>query len=247
MLKKVVSILAVILLIPCLAFAAAASTFTQSVQAKDAPKLVSNKSGSSTVYGELLDKDGKPTSQITDGGKIVITPLSQADSSDPDIKNSLKSAYNKIKDAVSLSSLINGLADAINKLDPDFSVKDLVGRDLFNITAKDSQITENNKLRVTFDLGISASDPVIIAMCNGDSWHTLDPKNVVNNGNGTVTVTFSEAGTVLVIVEGTPAAIVPGMSNGTDLSLTASVIGGCMIALVVCIVYFDRKRRNQKA
>jgi hypothetical protein len=241
--KRIIALFAVILLIPCLAFAASASAFTPSVQAKDAPKLVAKQTGSGAFYGELLDKDGKTTNQITNNGTVIITPLSQADSSGSDTKNSLKSAYDKIKGTTSLSDLINGLVNSINNLDPDFSVKDLVARDLFNITAKDTQITENNKLRVTFDLGISATDPVIFAMCNGDkNWRAIDSKNVVNNGDGTVTVTFSETGTVLVVIEGDSAATVPGMSSSGELGLAAVITGGCMIALIISIVFFDRKK-----
>ncbi|MDP4125015.1 MAG: hypothetical protein Q8917_18240 [Bacillota bacterium] len=243
--KKIMSILAVVLLIPCLAFFTGASNFTPSVQAKDAPKIVVKQSGSSSVYGELIDKDGKTTSQLTDSGMILVTPLSKAGTSDEDIKNSLNSAYGKVKGASSLSTLVKGLSDAIKALDPDFSAKDLVARDLFNVTTRGNiaQITENNKLRVTFDLGVSATDAVIVTMCKGDSnWPVLDSKNVVNNGDGTVTVTFSELGTVLIIVEGTPAAVVPGMSSGNDLGFAAAVTGGCMIALIIGVAFFDRKK-----
>lgn len=277
--KKLFSVLVIILLIPCLSFATFATTvFTPSVEAKDAPPIVSQNG----VFAVLLDKDGSIVSQIKDKSRIIITPMSQSASADTDVRESLTKTFQRLKKADSLANLMPGIDNTLNKLHPGFSVSNLVARDLFNISVRgNTPISETNQLRITLYLGIFGSnalpasasasptiknlmisqkpsarnltsgqtpksDIVIAAFCDDDkNWPVIDPSKVVNNGDGTVTLTLSQTGTLLIMVEGT-GSTVPAMSSGLDYRFVAAITAVCVAALTAFAISFDNKQRVKK-
>ncbi|HPK34985.1 MAG TPA: hypothetical protein PKX70_04110 [Oscillospiraceae bacterium] len=242
--NKLLPVLIVFLLIPSLSFTAfGSSNFTPSVQAKDAPEIVPQVIETEIIYAEIINKNNEVIQKVTDSGEIIVTPMSEAESSAEDIKQSLENAYKKVGGVRFLTDIVSDLEEIIKKLDPKTSADDLVARDLFNVTTRGNipPITETNRLRVRFRLGVSPADIVIVAMCEGETdWPVIDAKDVVNNADGTVTVTFSKTGTVLVIVEG--AASVPAMSDGFNLKTAAIITAGCMLTFIAAIVIFKPKR-----
>jgi len=247
--NKLFSVLIVFLLIPSLSFTAfGSSNFTPSVQAKDAPEIVPLVNEADIIYAEIINQNDEIIQKVTDSGEVIVTPMSQAESSAEDIKQSLENAYKKVGSVRSLTDLVSNLETIIKKLDPNTAADDLVARDLFNVTTRGNipPITENNRLRVRFKLGVSPADIVIVAMCEGETdWPVIDAEDAVNNGDGTVTVTFSKTGTVLVIVEG--AASVPAMSDGFNLKTAAKITAGCMLTFIAAIVIFKPKRVSDEA
>ncbi len=278
--KKVFIVFATILLISCLSFTTAATTlFKPSVEAKDAPEIVPHNG----VFAEVIDKNGNVITKITDGGQIKITPLSQSTNADPDIGESLKRAYQTLKDARSLLDIVANLSSILKELHPGFSANNLVAKDLFNLSLGGvGPISEDNQIKITFKIATlippirttgmpvmknlmitqnpyasvknlansedPRSDILIVALCKGDKdWPVIKPENVVNNGDGTVTITFSELGTVLFIVEGDAASTVPGMSAGNDYTLIAAIVGVSMAVIITSIVIFNRKKVTGKA
>ena len=76
---------------------------------------------------------------------------------------------------------------------------------------------------LTFQLGIGADDHVFcLHNYEGDQWELIDQERTVNNGNGTVTVTFDSLSPVAFVVEKTEGAVPAGGQEETSGSAEAS-------------------------
>lgn len=152
--------------------------FTSSIAAKPAPSV-------STVV--IDDGNGNAVKSPVVGTELVITPVSARQYvKDINIYDSLNGSFKAILTAASLADL--GIANADT----------MVVRDLFEVTLYgDSLHAGSFNLKVTFE----ADAPSAVAVNGASGWTMIDSQNIVDNGDGTVTVTLSELGTVAFFVD----------------------------------------------
>ena len=154
------------------------SHFTSSVAAKPAP----------SISGVVIDDgEGNSIKAPVVGIELVVTPVSaRLYVEDINIYDSLSNAFKGILAAKSLAEL--GIDGAEN----------LVVRDLFEVTLYgDSLHAGSFNLKVTFE----TEAPAAVAVKGAEGWKLVANENIVDNGNGTVTVTLNELGTVAFLTE----------------------------------------------
>lgn len=151
--------------------------FMPSVSAKPAPVMVSC---------AIVDANGTVVKDTEKGIRVEITPAaSRHYTKDINIYENLNTSYEEILEAESLADL--GL----------IGVEGMTVRDLFEVTLYgDSLHYGLFNLEVTFE----ADAPEAVAIKGDDGWKLVGTANIVDNGNGTVTLTLSETGTVAFLV-----------------------------------------------
>ena len=151
------------------------SSFTPSVAAKPAPTVIA---------AEIVDAEGAVVKTVIPGVQLVVTPVSAMYyTKDIVVFDSLSRSYNEILAAKSLADL--GLDG------------DMIVRDLFEVTLYGETLEAGYTLKATFEADV----PAAVAVNGENGWAYVDAENIVDNGNGTVTVALSELGTVAFLVE----------------------------------------------
>lgn len=252
--KKFTAILAAVLAAACMASPVWAADFTPSIQGKEAPgvETVQTQSGEEAV-AIIRDETGNEVQGVAADG-LIITPVAETDNASAEIRESLLSAYEQIQAADSLEAVAPDIGTVLVELTSELTVDDLVVRDLFDVTLGDEEhalLEGGNTIDLRFQLGIGAEDLVLcLHNLGGEEWEVIDPSRVVNNGDGTVTVTFDSLSPVAFVVQKTDAAgsdaessgTVPtqtGVDNSTDpllwagLGIAVVIAGGAAVLLKV--------------
>lgn len=234
--KKICSLALIVFLMLTLAVSAFADDpFVPSISDKGAPQPVEDED---EVIGTLVDDEGQELHEV-ETDCIVITPLSEADSSEeiPDgEREELKGAAKDIEK--------NGLS-----VFPGLGSSDLAVRDLFNITALCNELQEDlpregTSVDLTFDLGLDADVDFLAMVLGENGWERAQARN---NGDGTVTVTFEDFGTV-AFLSGIETGHVP-VTGGTDSAVTLWVsLMATSAALLVALlfVYSKKEARDEQ-
>lgn len=230
-------------------FVGAEVDFVPSISEKPAPELVVV----GGVMGHVYDGNGEVVYTLTETHKcLVVTPVSEATTSTeiPDeAEELLLEVYADLSKAeTKLSDRCAALNDRIAAtLGEGKTVDDMVVRDLYDVTAlcddlKQYLAVEENVLVLTFDLGVRADAYVEAMSYTNGAW---DPVvEIVNNGDGTVTVTFDHLCPVAMLVpaEGSTGGdvdsgdIVGGNIAGWSVSAAIS-----LMAIVAVLVVYRRK------
>lgn len=190
--KKVRLFASVLLLIGVLTTNVFAAQYLPSVETQDAP----------TVDKVMItDQDGN---EVSSGSiELAVTPVSKADEAPTqDISDALTSAMDDIQKADSLAALPSesgtirdDLQAALDSFDTDFTVEDLVVRDLFDVSIIDenAELLKDTGTTVTLTFQVDVqSDEVLIVLHNYETgkWEVIDSSLVKINGDGTVSVTM---------------------------------------------------------
>ncbi len=208
-----------ILLVLCmmsLAFSVSASSFTPSISQKPAPDVVVEESEGQTVYAStsLNDTDTNivldelVVSALDGTQSIANETLTEADIAKLDAaQEKLSAAHDALSD-VSVTDVMQ--SDDFSE-DLDYVVSDLFDLTLVGTTAEDvdTVFKDGGTLTVTLALDIPTDADFHLATLCEDEWVVLDKDQVVNNGNGTVTVTFRELCPIAVIRASAPEAQTP--------------------------------------
>lgn len=151
---------------------------------------------------------------------IVITPVSEAVEG---VNDDLIAAYEEIK-AGKAFDIPEGY----------------VVSDVFDVQVKGDcdEFYKDGKLVMTFDIGAVPGDTVYAKVKNDGAWS--DVAGVVNNGDGTVTVTFDKVGPVAFMVKASDTVKAPatGASSFAALYALAAVLGLGAVAF-----FADSKKR----
>lgn len=229
--KRFISIVTVLLLCLSLAYPAyAAEEFVPSISYKDHPEVVPAPGGGP---GEIIDEDGEVIDELDDDC-IVITPVSEAEDSDeiPDeARETLLEVYDDLTDGD--MELPYDLVD--ENIDPE----DMVIRDLIDISLicdeHSEYLEEGNYLRITFDLGVDPDTDVIVMVYSDGQWYPAI--DVINNGDGTVTVILDRVGVVAFSV-----AVRDSVQTGDNTNLLLwTVLLIASAAALVALVILRRK------
>lgn len=255
--KKFFSVMLAIAMLFCVSFSVMATNveFVPSITNKGAPEIVITIDDDGNLIGGIYDADGNLLSKEYEDC-IVITSVSDADKS-KDIpkkaKEILKDAYEELNEKGSkLSELCPELNDIVKeKFGDDYDADDLVVRDLFDVTSQCDNIDKylnggDNTFEITFKLPLSASEFVTAMVYVDGEWKVV-PK-VVNNGNGTVTVSFNEICPVAFLVPGDSIGetSVPATGDAfySDVILWGSLMAVSLAGIVVVLVSLSRRRKK---
>lgn len=224
--KKVVSIVLVLLTILTMSFNAMAAKvdFVESIEYKGAPILVP--SVDADGKNVIVDADGKTVCE-DDGKVIVVTPVS--DSSN----KVLADAYKEIKDKGT-------------ELFTDLKKDNMVVRDLFDVTTENAAVKEHlekdGSIKLTFDINTTKDTEVVAYVLVAGVWKKVP---VVNNNDGTVTATLSDIGPVAFLVEGAAVGTSPDTGDTFGNSIVFwSVIMTASLALVALLVVVLRRQNK---
>ena len=244
--KVLICLLAVAAVFACALSVSAEAGFVKSITDKGAPDIVADEDGN---IGKILGDDG---AEYVDCclDCVIITPVAEAETSTEipeDAKELLLQVYDELCDPdTKLSEIFDDLNDDVKAaLGEDKDADDLVIRDLFDITGLCSELKSLPKdgcsIDLTFDLSVG-KDVLVLGMIYYDGeWKQLD---LANNGDGTVTVQFTELCPVAFLVPGS-AANAP--TTGEDMGKLA-VWGGLLavsaVAIVLLVVFGRKKGQN---
>lgn len=199
--KRCVSLMIALVMCLTLACPVLAEEFVPSINAKDAPSIVTVKDDQGKdAIGELIDENDNVVGYLYEEC-LVITPVSQAKTSTliPDqAEELLLDVYAKLNDG-SMSLPYEKLKDNV---DP----ATMVIRDLFDVSWLCGEGTEMEgtghpdhptevapkgiRVRLIFDLDVSAIANVYCMSYKNDAWNPV--VSCVNNGDGTVTAVFED-------------------------------------------------------
>jgi len=225
--KRAVCFITVVLLcltLACPAFAAS-NEFVPSISYKDHPSVVPTPDG---YYGRLVDGNGDLIEGIPEAC-LAFVSVSDNDSS---------GIYAALKDG--------SMTLPYEKVDPSIDADSMVIRDLFEVSIVCDQYTVGNgqNLEVTYDLGVAPGTDVTVMVYADGQWYPA--VDVVNNGDGTVTITLDRTGTVAISVPGS-AVNVPAPGTGDadmgKIALYGTICGVSLIALIALLVV-NAKRKN---
>ena len=158
--------------LPTMTVTVESDNFTPSVSAKPAPVMVSC---------AIVDSKGNVVDDEK-GVMVEITPVaSRHYTKDINVYDKLTASFEEIMNAKSLSDLgLNG-------------VDGMVVRDLFEVTMYGDALHGGIfNLEVT----VEADAPDAVALKGDNGWKLIDSANIVDNGNGTITLKLDEVGTV---------------------------------------------------
>jgi len=227
--KRVVCVLLAVMF--CLALACpvlAADTFVPSISYKDNPSIVPNDDGS---FGWIIDGEGEIIVKVSQEC-LLITPVAEAMTSTkiPEAsRQTLLDVYAKLSDGT--------MKIPYGELDADLKDKDMVIRDLFDVTLLcDDVIKELEKGRtlvVTFDAGINPDTELTVTLYKNGKW-ILVP--MTNNGDGTVTVELPSTGVVAFSVPVGTNLPPTQTGDNSHLVLWGVMLAVSAVALLVLLV-----------
>ncbi len=235
--KRVLNVILVLSLLAAMAVPALARSvdFVPSISDKGAPGVVGS--------GEIKDSNGNSVGSAS-STVVVITPVSQATTSnkisEADGKN-LLAAYSKLTSGAKAYAICPGLEDLANELHGGVEEEDLVVRDLFDVSLSDAelekQVANGNTITLKLDAKVTKGDKVLAMVNDGEKW--VPAVNVVNNGDGTVTVTLSTLGAV-VLMSAQPS----GSSATGDTTQVAFWGAAVVLSLGAIVTMVALKRRK---
>lgn len=249
--KRLLTIAIAVIMILAIGVSASAAQFVPSITNKGAPELVVlDVVDGKEVVGFITNSNGdKLSTEFLDC--FVITSITEAlNGADlpEDVKELLMKVYDEFLEGKKLSDACPELTDIVKeKWDEDKTADDLVIKDLFDISDYCEDVPENLEdgavLELTFDLGI-ANGSFITAMVYVDGkWVPVE--DCINNGDGTVTVKFTQICPVAFLVPGSGQnmdVVSPITSDASSIALWGAVMVVALGAIVALVIY--RRRVN---
>lgn len=187
--KKVISI--VLAIVVCLSLvgivAASGDAFVPSITYKPQPNIVTITAEGGEAAAMFVDEEGTAVSPAGHGC-LAIVPYAERETLDEASRTELETVY-------------NGLSDGSMKLpyDGELTVRELLDIAVVCDDEHAAYLNDGKYLVLTLDLGVAADEEVIVMSYVDGAW--LEAKEVVNNGDGTVTITFAKLCPVAIAVK----------------------------------------------
>lgn len=246
--KRLLSLVIAIVLMLTVTVSATAADFVESITNKGAPELVViDYVDGKPVVGHVVDSDGNELStEFIEC--LVITSVAEAenDSDIPDdAKKVLLDVYEELNNSgANLSDICPDLDTVVKeKWDKNKTANDLVVKDLFDISDLCDDINTylpqyGATLELTFDLGIGAGMFVAAMVYVDGKWEPV--VNAINNGDGTVTVSFDKLCPVAFMVPGSDAdlsVVSPTTSDASNAIVWGFVMLISLVAIAALVIY----------
>lgn len=222
--KRVVVWTVMLTLLICLASPVFAAEFVPSITDKGSPDVIPEGGN----VGQIIDPEGNIVDHIPEGG-LIITPVSKADDADipEDVKDLLKDLY---------EDLVNG--DSKLPYPSGINSADMVIRDLFDVSVKGDYDLNGSELKLIFDVGVNGKTEIFGFIFMDGQWIAL--QNLVNNGDGTVTVVLPGEGQVAFAVAA-DATTTPD-PTGDPANITLWIVLMAVSAVALIAVVFSRRK-----
>ena len=249
--KRLLTLALAIILMLTLTVSASAAQFVESITNKGAPQLIiKDQINGKDVVGFITNPEGEQVSPVyLECFEIfaVADALNNADIP-ADAKDDLKKVYDELsKSDTKISDVCPDLNDIVKKdWSKDKTADELVVKDLFyikqNCTHDLHKLENGNTVDLTFKVSID-NGVFITAMVYVDGkWVPVN--NCVNNGDGSVTVTFSQICPVAFLVPGNSIVDGDTVSPATsDVSgvITWSIVMAASLAVIAFLVIYRRR------
>lgn len=228
--KRLTAILTAMVLCVAMVMPAYATVgYVDSVTAKSAPGIVAE----GDVIGAILDENGNKVDDLL-SSDIRITALADADTLPDEAKQELLDVFAAIE---------NGTMDYPEWL-TELLGDNVVVKDLFDVTAISDRLIayleDGHSIQFIMDVNLADGMLAAIGSYVGGEW--VEAVEVVNNGDGTVTVTLSDLCPVAVFVEGEGGEPVGGdePEEGCKVcNLFFPYLGSAPFVDGVCIICFS--------
>lgn len=250
--RKIVACIVALMVCAALVLPVAASTFTPSVTYKPAPSVVPFTDPDGNPVWAEIQEDGKTVGYINEDCLIVtsVADAAESDKIPDDAAKELLDVYEKL-----VSGEMKLPLDELGLKDEDVVIRDLFDASLicgdpengFTVDHEAILNADGTTITVTFDLGANAGDKIHAMTYTDGQWGAA--VDVVNNGDGTVTVTFEKLCPVVFLTEtesetpvDPPKTGDPAGENMIVWIVTAAVSVVAIAALVVVYrVKFSKK------
>lgn len=229
----------------------ATGTFVPSIEEKGAPELVPTVGeDGELIYGEIVDEEGNVLDAVGEDN-IVIAPISASDLLPAEEEAKLQAAYAVLTDAATnMFKLIPGLEEkAKEAFGDDITVEDLIIRDLFGIAiseeVEEMLEPEGVTLTLTFKMNVAAATTILVATQCDEPWSMVE--KVVNNGDGTVSVTFERFCPIQFLskrIESGPSQT--GDAMGQNMGIWVAVMAVSLSAIVLLVVLNTYLKKTRK-
>ena len=248
--KRLLTLALAIILMLTLIVSASAAQFVESITNKGAPNLIIlDQINGNDVVGYIKNTDDDKISEVfIDCFEIFSVADALNNVEIPkDAKDDLKHVYDDLsKSDTKISDVCSELDEIVKKgWGDNKSSDDLVVKDLFyikqNCTHDLHKLENGNTVDLTFNVSVDKGVFFAAMVYVDGKWVPVD--NCVNNGDGTVTVTFSQICPVAFLVPGS------GQNMDTVSPITADtssalIWGGVMVASLLAIVALVIYRRK---
>ncbi len=239
--KKLISTLAVALLMMTSATAIFAAEFTPSVEGRPTPEIVLPEDGSGNIT-EVLDEDGNVLAPVTPGDIEIKSSADADEISDPYSKANFEDAIAELEAADDITTLVPNFASILAQYADIDSSDDLVASSVINIDISDDiraslMAADGNSITITLNLGIGANDTVIVLHRSDDGeWTALPKEDVKNLGNGNVSITSSEFSPFVFLTTAPIESPQTGVTTHTTEYLIAAALF-MTVATVAFVIY----------
>lgn len=230
---------------------ATGAIFVPSIEDKGAPELVpSVGDDDEVIYGEVIDEEDNVVKVVVEED-MIIAPIFNAEILPEDEAEKLYEAYEVLSSAeTDTFEEVPGLEEkAKEAFGEDITSEDLIIRDLFGIAIsedlEEKLEPEGVTLTLTFKLNVAADTVVIVATKCDETWEIVD--NVVNNGDGTVSVTFERFCPIQFLtkrVESGPSQT--GDPVGQNMGIWVAVMAVSLSAIVLLVVLNTYLKKTRK-
>ena len=266
--KKVIAIFITVILVLSIGTTAFAAEFTPSVVEKEAPTVVPPTQGQikeeikeqikeENTIAVVVHTESDNVAHELSHSELVVTSVAKVDESNKipqEAKEDLEQAYkdladkNKKLDDVIPAEVTKAITEEVKKeLGEEKTVNDLIVRDLFDVTLLDDEahetlIDDEHHLLLTFNLGIKNDEYVTAIKFNPstDKWETI--RDVVNNGDGTVTCEFDHLCPIAFLVEDTADSAQTG-DDSVSLYVWIAIAAVASGLIVVLFVFKNKKEK----
>ncbi len=249
--KRLLTLALAIILMLTLTVSASAAQFVESITNKGAPDLIIlDQINGNDVVGYIKNTDGDKISEVfIDCFEIFSVADALNNVEIPkDAKDDLKHVYDDLsKSDTKISDVCSELDEIVKKgWGDNKSSDDLVVKDLFyikqNCTHDLHKLENGNTVDLTFNVSVDKGVFFAAMVYVDGKWVPVD--NCVNNGDGTVTVTFSQICPVAFLVPGSSIQQGETVSPATsDVSgvITWSIVMIASLAVIAALVIYRRK------
>lgn len=250
--KKLIALLVSVVLVLTLTISASAADFVPSIENKGAPELV--------VIDRINDKDVVGFITGPDGNKLSTEYLDclklyslQQILTDPNVQQAIKDEVKKVYDELSkeganLSTIVPELDKYVkDKWNDSKTANDLVVKDLFYVEDLCDDIgnflpTNSATLNLTFKAGVPQNAFVAAMVYVNGKWQPAP--NVVNNGDGTITVTFDKLCPVAFLVPSSQlnsSTTSPTTGDTTPVYVWGGIMLASIVAMAALVIYRNKK------
>lgn len=247
--KKLLTLALALILMITVTVSASAVTFVESITNKGAPELiVIDQIEGKDVVGFVTTPDNEILNpEFEDCFDIYSMQDVINDKTPDDVKEEMTKVFDDLSDKdANLNDLCPGLDEIVKeKWGPDKSADDLVVKDFFYIDENCDEFKDafkdGNTIDLTFNVDIPAGTFITAMVYVDGKWVPVD--NCVNNGDGTITVTFSQICPVAFLVPGTTmnADTVSPATNDISGAITWGIVMVASLAAIAFLVIYRRR------